>query len=433
MKKLIQNAYVLDMVDDIPNIRKSDILIDENIIEKIDKEINIEDIDTEKENIEIINAKNMLIMPGLVNTHTHAAMSIFRGYKDDRKLMDWLENAIFPVEDKLQPNDIYWNAYLSCLEMIKSGTTTCNDMYFGMDKTIEAIEATGMRAIVAWCITDNSIKDKLDRTREYAKIYNKPGSRIKIYVSAHAPYSCNPETIELCVNLAKELNTGLHIHLAETLDENVTIQDRYEKSSTEYLADLGVFDVPVVLAHGIYVSQSDIDIMKKCNMRGGISHNPISNCKLSSGICDVVNLRKNGIKVGLGTDGIGSTTTLDMFEEMKTAAYLQKINTMEPTSINAYDLLKMATIEGAKVLGLEDEIGTLEVGKKADIIFIKTDKIHLCPENDVCSNLVYSANGADVEMVMIDGKVVMKDRKMTNLDEKEVMRQVKKVAKRLCK
>lgn len=427
MKTLITNAYVLDMVGDAPNIKKADVLINENIIEKIDKEILVDDT------VEKINAKNMLIMPGLVNTHTHAAMSIFRGYKDDRKLMDWLENAIFPVEDKLKPDDIYWNAYLSCLEMIKSGTTTCNDMYFGMDKTIEAIEATGMRAVVAWCITDDSIRDKVERTREYAKKYNTGDSRIKIYASAHAPYTCNPETMKLCVDLAKELNTGLHIHLAETLDEDTTIRERYGKSSTEYLEGLDVFDVPVVLAHGIYISDSDIEILKKHNMRGGISHNPISNCKLSSGICDVVNLRRNGINVGLGTDGIGSTTTLDMFEEMKTAAYLQKVNTMEPTSINAYDILKMSTIEGARVLGLENEIGTLEPGKKADIIFIKTDKIHLCPENDVCANIVYSANGSDVEMVMIDGKVVMQNRKMTNLDEKEVMRQVKKIAKRLCK
>ena len=173
--------------------------------------------------------------------------------------------------------------------------------------------------------------------------------------------------------------------------------------------------------------------MKKHNIKGGISHNPIRNCKLSSGICDVVKLRKNGINVGLGTDGIGSTTTLDMFEEMKTAAYLQKVNTMEPTSIKAYDILKMATIEGAKVLGLEDSIGTIEEGKKADLIFIKTDKIHLCPENDICTNLVYSANGADVDTVMIDGKIIMQNRKMIDINEREIMKKVKKIAKRLCK
>ena len=427
MKTLIANGYILDMVGDEPNIRKSDILLEDNKIVKIDKEI-LQEVD------EKINAKNMLIMPGLVNTHTHLAMSIFRGYKDDRKLMDWLENAIFPVEDKLKPEDIYWNSYLSCLEMIKSGTTTCNDMYFGMNKVIEAIEATGLRAVVAWCLTDDSIRDKIERTREYAKKYNnKENSKITIFTSPHAPYSCNPDTIKLCVDLAKELNTGLHIHLAETLNEVKIIKDRYGKSATEYLADLDVFDVPVILAHGIYISESDIEILKKHNIKGGISHNPISNCKLSSGICDVVNLRKNGINVGLGTDGIGSTTTLDMFEEMKTAAYLQKVNTMEPTSINAYDILKMSTIEGAKVLGLEKQIGTIEEGKKADLIFIKTDKLHLCPENDICSNIVYSANSSDVDTVIIDGKVIMQNRKMINMNEREVMKQVKRIAKRLCK
>lgn len=386
MKTLITNAYVLDMVGDVPNIVKQDILINNNIIEKIDKDIQV------NEDCEKINAKNMLIMPGLVNTHTHAAMSIFRGYKADQKLMDWLENAIFPVEDKLEPDDIYWNSYLSFLEMIKSGTTTCNDMYFGMEKSIEAIEETGMRAVIGWSITDEAINGKLEKTREFAKKYNVDGSRIKIYIAPNSPDSCSPETMELCVKTAKELNTGIHIHLAETLEQDNFIKDRYDKSSTEYLEELGVFDVPVILANGIYLSDEDIEILKKHNLQGGIAHNPISNCKLSSGICDVVNLRKNNITVGLGTDGIGSTTTLDMFEEMKTAAYLQKVNTMKPNAITAYDVLKMATIEGAKVLGLDKEIGTIEVGKKADIIFIKTDKIHLCPENDVCANIVYSAN-----------------------------------------
>ena len=425
MRTLVTNAYVLDMVGEVPNIEKKDILIENNIIKKIEK-----DIDKEIEVDEKINAKNMLVMPGLINTHTHLAMSIFRGYKTDKKLMDWLENAIFPVEDKLKPEDIYWNSYLSCLEMIKSGTTTCNDMYLGMNKTVEAINDTGLRAVVAWCIKDDSIKDKVEQTREYAKKYNTDeNGKIRIYVSADAPHTCNPDTIKLCVDLAKELNTGIHIHLAETIDEETKIKSRYDKRSTEYLNDLDVFDVPVILAHGIYVSDSDIEILKK--IKGGISHNPISNCKLSSGICDVVKLRKNGINIGLGTDGIGSTTTMDMFEEMKTAAYLQKVNTMEPSSISAYDILKMATIEGAKVLGLEKEIGTLEPGKKADMIFIKTDKLHMCPANDVCANLVYSSNGADVESVMIDGKVIMQNRKMLNLDEKQVMRQVKKIAKRL--
>lgn len=422
MKTLIKNAVLLDMVKDEPNVRKADILIDNNKISKIEEEI-------DDEEAKIIDAKEMVVMPGLVNTHTHLAMSIFRGYKDDQKLMDWLENAIFPVEDKLSPDDIYWNSFLSCIELIKSGTTTFNDMYFRMDKTIEAVEQSGLRGVIAWCVTDTSIKDKITRTREFHEKYNHEDSRIKIYVSAHAPYSCSPDTMELCVDLAKELNTGLHIHLSETLQEEKIIKERYNKTGTEYLNDLHVFDVPVVLAHGIYISDSDLQILK--NIKGGISHNPISNCKLSSGICDVTKLRKNHINVGIGTDGIGSTTTLDMFEEMKTAAYLQKINTMEPTSINAYDILKMATIEGARVLGLEDEIGTIEVGKKADLIFINTNKTHLYPENDLCTNLVYSANGSDVDTVIIDGKLIMQNRKLLDINEKHVKKNIAKVVKRL--
>ena len=422
MKTLTKNAVLLDMVGEKPNIRKTDILIDENKISKIEDKI-------EDKDAKVIDAKEMVVMPGLVNTHTHLAMSIFRGYKDDQKLMDWLENAIFPVEDKLSPDDIYWNSFLSCIELIKSGTTTFNDMYFRMDKTIQAVEESGLRGVIAWSITDTSIKDKITRTREYHEKYNYPDSRIKIYVSAHAPYSCSPDTMELCVDLAKELETGLHIHLSETLQEEKIIKERYNKTGTEYLNDLHVFDVPVVLAHGIYISDSDLEILK--NIKGGISHNPISNCKLSSGICDVTKLRKNNINVGIGTDGIGSTTTLDMFEEMRTAAYLQKINTMEPTSINAYEILKMATIEGARVLNLDHEIGTVEVGKKADLIFINTNKTHLYPENDLCTNLVYSANGSDVDTVMIDGKIIMQNRKLLTINEKHVKKNIAKVVKRL--
>ena len=423
MRILIKNATVLDMVGLSPNIEKKDILIEENIISKIDDKIE-EDVD------KVIEAKDMIVMPGFVNTHTHLAMSIFRGYKNDVKLVDWLQNAIFPVEERLKPEDIYWNSYLSCIEMIKSGTTTFNDMYFRMDKTIEAAEKSGLRGIIAWCVTDDSIKDKLERTREYYNKYcNRKDSKIKIYVSAHAPYTCNPETLKKCVDLAKELNTGIHIHLPETLKENEIIEERYEQTGIEYLNDSDIFDVPVVLVHGTFINDSDIEILK--NIKGGISHTPRSNCKFSSNICNVTKLHDANINVGIGTDGIESSSTMDMFEEMKVAAYLQKINTQEEKKISAYEILKMATIEGAKVLGLDNEIGTIEVGKKADIICINRNKTHLYPENDICSNLVYSANGADVDTVIVDGKIIMQSRKLIEINEKEVKKNVAKIVKRL--
>lgn len=357
MSLLLKNTKLLDMVSDKPSIKKKDILIENNIISKIEDEID------EKAD-KVINCKNKIVMPGLINTHTHLAMSIFRGYNDDKTLMDWLQNAIFPVEDRFEKRDFYWNSYLSCLEMIKSGTTTCNDMYFGMEDIIPAIKDSGIRAVVSWCITDDSIRNKPDETRKFSSILNNDeNSKIKVYVSAHAPYSCNPETIKLVVNLAKELNTGIHIHLSETITEENQINSTYKKSATEYLNDLGVFDVPVVLAHGIHLSDKDIEILKK--VKGGISHNPVSNCKLAAGICDVTTLRKNEIKVGLGTDGAGSATTLDLFEEMRLCAYLQKVSKMDAEAIKAYDILKMATINGAEILGLDKEIGTIEVRKKS--------------------------------------------------------------------
>lgn len=423
MNILIKNALVLDMVSKEPNIQKKDVLIKENKIFKIDTEI-LENAD------KIIDGTGKLLMPGFVNTHTHLPMSIFKGYKDDRKLMDWLNNAIFPVEDNLTLDDMYWNTCLSGLEMIKSGTTTCNDMYYGTEKIIEAVEKMNMRAIVSWCVTDDSIRDKFEKTKIYAEKYNKNSdSRIKVWVSPHAPYTCNPETIKKCVEIAKELNTGIHIHVSETQDETDTIRKVYNKTSTEYLNDLNVFDVPTCLAHGIYLTDSDIEILK--TKKTGISHNPISNCKLASGICDVTKLRKNGIKVGIGTDGSGSTTTLDMFEEVKLTAYLQKVNHLEPTVIKAYDILRMATIEGAEILGLDSEIGTIECGKKADIILIDINKPHLFPENDLITNIVYSANGADVNTTIIDGKIVMENRKIIDIDENEIYYKTKEIVRRL--
>ena len=422
MKLLLKNSRLLDMVGDFPEIKMRDILIEDNKIAKISENINV-DAD------EVIDCNQNLVMPGFVNTHTHLAMSIFRGYKDDKSLMDWLNNAIWPVEDKFIEEDFYWNSYASCLELLKSGTTTCNDMYFGMKHIVRVIEDSGIRSNVSWCITDDSINNKPEETLEYANKYNNINSKIRVYASCHAPYTCNPDTIKLVVDLAKKAKTGIHIHLSETLDEQNIISKKYKKTPTEYLRDLGVFEVPVVLAHGIYLSDSDIEILK--SIEGGISHNPISNCKLASGICDVVKIRKNGINVGIGTDGVGSTSTLDMFEEMKVTAFLQKIKNMNSEVIKAYDILKMATIEGARVLGLQNEIGTIEVGKKADIIIIDTSDLRFTPENDIPTNLVYCGNGNDVITTIVDGKVLMENRKLLYSDEELVKNHINKNAKRL--
>lgn len=418
--KLIKNAYIVPITSPIS---KADLLIENDRI----KEIGIIDVEAD----EVIDATGKVVMPGFVNTHTHIAMSLFRSYSDDLELMNWL-TKVWKVEDEMTSEDVRLASLLSEIEMIKSGTTTFNDHYFFEDATAEATKQTGMRAMLSRVvINDGEAAEK--RLTEAEELYNNWNNssegRIKVAMGIHAPYTCPPKTIKDSVALARKYNMPIHIHYLETKDEIVQIKDRYGKTVTEYLEELGIFNSHVILAHGVHISDDDIKVLK--NVKGGISHNPISNQKLGSGIADVKKLRDNNILVGIGTDGQGSTNTLDMFEEMKSAAYLQKVSYEKATAISAYDVLKMATIDGAKILGLENEIGSLEAGKKADMIIIDLNKPHLCPIHDIYSTLVYSANGADVETVIIDGNFVMKNRNVLTVDENEVMSKCNEIVKRL--
>lgn len=417
---LIKNAYIVSMAGPIS---KADLLIEDDRI----MEIGIID----KEADEVIDATGKVIMPGLINAHTHIAMSLFRGYSDDLELMEWLKN-VWKVEDKMSAEDVYYASLLSEIEMIKSGTTTFNDHYFFEDETAKATIKSGMRGMLSRVIINegNEAQKRIEEAEKLYNDYNNAGEgRIKVVVGIHAPYTCPPKTIESGIALAKKYNIPIHIHYLETKAEIVQIKENYSKTVTEYLKDLGLFDSHVILAHGVHVSDDDIKVLR--DIRGGIVHNPISNEKLGSGIANTRKLIDSGITVALGTDGQGSTNTLDMFEEIKSAAYLQKVSYEKASAISAEEVLKMATIEGAKVLGLENDIGTLEVGKKADIIIIDLNKPHLCPVHDLYSTLAYSVNGADIETVIIDGKVVMKDRKVQTLDENEVMQKCNEIIQKL--
>lgn len=417
---LIKNAYIVSMAGPIS---KADLLIEDDRI----LEIGIIDKDAD----EIIDATGKVIMPGLINAHTHIAMSLFRGYSDDLELMEWLK-SVWKVEDKMSPEDVYYASLLSEIEMIKSGTTTFNDHYFFEDETAKATIKSGMRGMLSRVIISegSEANKRIEEAEKLYNDYNNAGEgRIKIIVGLHAPYTCPPETIDGGIKLAKKYNIPIHIHYLETKDEIVQIKENYNKTVTEYLKDLGLFDSHLILAHGVHISDDDIKVLK--NIKGGIVHNPISNQKLGSGIANTRKLIDNGISVALGTDGQGSTNTLDMFEEIKSAAYLQKVSYEKASAISAEEVLKMATVDGAKVLGLEEDIGTLEVGKKADIIIIDLNKPHLCPVHDLYSTLAYSVNGADVETVIIDGKIVMKDRKIQTLDENEVMEKCNEIVQKL--
>ena len=423
MRILIKNGYIVSMVSDII---KGDILIEDNRIKRIGN------IDCEAD--KIIDATNKIVMPGLINAHTHVAMSLFRGYADEDELMNWLSKKIWPIEDKLTASDVYYASMLSGIEMIKSGTTTFNDHYYFEEETAKMAEQLGLRAILSRCIIGEA-EEASKRTMEAEELYNnwhnKCDGRIKVCVGIHSPYTCSPDTIRRALVLADRIGTPVHIHYLETKDEVKQMKDTYDMTSTEYLKKAGLFNYHVMLAHGVHVDKESLEILK--DISGGIVHNPISNQKLGSGIADVRRLRRNGINVALGTDGQGSTNTLDMFEEIKSAAYLQKVIYNNATAISAEEVMKMATIEGARVLGIDSEVGSLEEGKKADIIIIDTNKPHLCPIHNIYSLLAYSVNGADVETSIIDGKIVMENRNVLNVDENQIIKDCKRISEALFK
>ena len=332
------------------------------------------------------------------------------------ELQDWLSKAIWPIEDKLTKEDIYFASKLGCIEMIKSGTTTFNDMYFFEEETARAVDETGIRANLGRAIVfDGEEADK--RLKEAENLYKRCNGtaegRIRINLPPHAPYTCNKETLGKCVEMAQKYKMQIHIHLSETAKENEDIIKQNGQTPTEYLNECGIFNVPCILAHAVYLNEKDIKIIKKAN--AGIIHNPISNLKLASGIADIIKYRQEKIKVGLGTDGAGSTNSLDMFEEMRACSLLQKISYKKASVINAYTILKMATIEGAEVLGLQDQI------------ILNLNKPHLQPLHNIYSTLVYSCTGQDVETTIVDGKILMENQKLHIDDEEQIIKKCNEI------
>jgi len=379
----------------------------------------------------VIDGKDYLAMPGFVNCHTHAAMTLLRSYADDLPLMEWLEKKIWPLEARLTPDDIYWGTLLCCLEMIKSGTTAFADMYFAMDSVARAVEKAGMRASLSRGLigVGPEADSGLEQSREFVEEWHgAAGGRIIAMLGPHAPYTCPPEYLKRVVKMAVNLDVGIHIHIAETEQELNDIKKQYGVSPVRLMKETGLFEVPVLAAHCVHVDDADIAMLAENKVK--VAHNPESNMKLASGIAPVAKMLAAGVTVGLGTDGASSNNNLDMLEEMRSAALLQKVAAMDPMALAAPQALEMATLAGAKVLGLEDA-GEIAPGKKADIILLNLKRPHLCPRHDLAAHVVYAAQSADVETVIIDGRVVMENRRVLTIDEEEVYNEVEKRAQRL--
>ena len=413
MNILIENVKILTMADG-EVIKNGNIYIENEKIKKITNDKI--DFSYDKK----IDGKNYLAMPGFVNAHTHVGMSLFRNFSDDVELMTWLNEKIWPLEDKLIAEDVYWASLLSHAEMIMTGTTTFADMYYFEDQTIKALEKSKMRAQISRGLTleDKNYKKIEENIDLFKKYENSQDGRINIAFGPHAIYTTDKNYLKEINKYAKKYKMPIHIHLSETKTENTDCMKRFNQSPTEVFEECGIFENKTISAHGVYLSDKDLDILSKYDV--SVVHNPSSNLKLSSGFLDCTRVINKKINLAMGTDSSASNNNLSMIKEISLTSLVSKYN--NPQNLKAYDVLKMATINGAKALGLDDKIGTLEEGKLADIILIDLNNPNHTPQNNLISSLPYSTFDKDVSYVIINGDLVYDDKKFVYLNEEEIIK-----------
>jgi 5-methylthioadenosine/S-adenosylhomocysteine deaminase len=386
---------------------------------------------------EIIDAHGSLVMPGLINCHNHAPMTFFRGLADDLDMMNWLNNYIFPAEAMFVNRDFsHLGALLACAEMIKSGTTTFCDMYIFEDEVAEAAKEAGMRCLVGEGLFDfpsPNFKTPEDGLRysEYLIKKWQGDPLVNIMVEPHALYTCSESLLSGSKKLADRYGVPLGVHYIESASERSRLTEKLGKRPTHFLRDLGYLSDRFITFHCVCLDEEDMRIFADYGCK--VVHNPESNMKLASGVAPVPEMVKAGVMVGLGTDGCASNNNLDMFHEMDTAAKLHKAVKLDPTVMDARTVVRMATRDAARVLGMEGVAGSLKAGMNADIIIIGLDKPHLTPLYSEYSHIVYAANGSDVDTVLINGKVVMKNRRLLTIDEEKILGAVKETASKIDK
>jgi 5-methylthioadenosine/S-adenosylhomocysteine deaminase len=427
---LIANGTVLTLDDDDTRIENGAVAIADNKIHLIAPQEDFKDwLITRR-----IDAAGGIIMPGLINTHTHAAMTCFRGLADDLPLMNWLNDHIFPAESQLDDEVVFRGTLLACAEMIRSGTTCFCDMYLFEDAVARAASSAGMRAVVGEVLFDFPSPNYGPIEKGFAYIEQmidswRNNELITVAVEPHSPYLCAPDLLKRASTLAIENSLPLVTHLSETQNEVAQIKNKYQLTPVGLLNELGILGPHLLACHCVILNSDDIDLLKHFEVK--VSHNAESNMKLASGIAPIPEMMEAGIPIGIGTDGCASNNNLDLFLEMDTVAKLHKVNTLDPTVMNASTVLRMATIEGARALGLDRVTGSLEPGKAADLIVIDTRKPHLTPMYNPVSHLIYAVRGSDVSASIINGKVVMEDGRLVTLDEQEVIADVNRIAQQI--
>jgi 5-methylthioadenosine/S-adenosylhomocysteine deaminase len=412
-------------------LRNASILIQDGAIKEVGR-VGSQSADSE------IDGRGMIVLPGLINTHTHLSMTLFRGFADDMQLQDWLQKKIWPLEAKLNGEACYQGALLGSAEMIMSGTTSFVDMYFYEEDVTRAVQKAGLRGFLGYGMIDlfdsakaKSEQDKVKKFYDHVRSLND--TRIEFIVAPHAPYTCSQETLLWAKEFAEKNSVINHIHIAETRKEQADFQKEHGMRVVEYLDKIGALSNKMLAAHSAWLTKSEAAIMGRAGVT--VAHCPVSNMKLGSGgVAPLPEMFENSIAVGLGTDGAASNNSLDMFETMKVCALLHKASRWDPTVLNAQKVLDLATIDGARALGAEDKLGSIEVGKRGDVILVNTRTPSMTPihgKETVVSDLVYSTPSANVDTTIVDGKILMEKRQIKTMNVGEMLNKVQQIATRL--
>jgi 5-methylthioadenosine/S-adenosylhomocysteine deaminase len=430
---IVNGDYVVTMDESLTVIENGAVAVDDSLIVAVGP---ADEINAAYEARESLDGSRRVVLPGLVNGHSHAAMTLLRGVADDLALMDWLTNYIFPAEvEFVDAEFVRIGTELACWEMIRGGTTTFVDMYYYPDAIADVVERCGMRALISATVIDQrspdaeSAADSIDKGVGFIERWQDRNSRITPIFGPHANYTLNAEQLRETREAAQEYGVPISIHLSESPYEVQYSKDTYGSTSIVMLEGIGFFEGPTIAAHVVWPTDEEIPILR--DRKVGVIHNPTSNMKIASGVSPVTKMLAAGVRVGLGTDGAASNNDLDMWEEMRLATLLQKVDRMDPEALPAATVLRMATLGGATAIGLGDSIGSLEAGKRADLIQVEFDDVHHVPTFDVLSHLVYVTDEQDVSTVVVDGAVLMRDGKFLTLDTGRVASEANALAARI--
>ncbi|MBE7471984.1 MAG: amidohydrolase [Anaerolineales bacterium] len=423
---IIHNCHILTPSGDIQ--RNCDLLIDAGKIAAI--------LPTGQADLgqahELLEGREMLAMPGLINTHAHVPMVIFRGLAEDVAIERWFNEFMWPLESNLIEEDVYWGMLLGLVEMIEGGVTTVADHYFFMDQAARAVEQAGTRAALGWAVFGDRGYKALAETAAFVERWQgQAGGRITTWMAPHAPYTCDDDFLRATVAHAQRLGVGIHIHAAEELGQTQASLQKRGITPIRVLAETGVLNVPVIIAHGCGILPEDIELLKRAAGPVGVAHAPKTYLKLGMGLTPIPTLQEASIPVGLATDGAVSNNTLDIFESLRLMAMLQKHEARNPEVMTIRQALQMATRDSAAVVGLADKIGQLSPGCLADVILVDLSGAHHQPLHSLTASLVYNTRASDVQTVIVNGQLIMRDRQILTLDKAEIVRQVNRSMERL--